>query len=76
MEDVESSWRVRECGEFIFLGQPGRSSHRKWQTQNWARRFALVLRLLSRYRWERLKSRSKAEALSRQLYAEYYGREK
>ena len=72
MEDVESSWRVRECGGFIFLGQPTHVCHRKWQAKDWFKRFALVLRLVTRYRAARLQSRAAATALSEEMYAEYY----
>jgi hypothetical protein len=73
MEDVESSWRLRECGAFIFLNQPTRVCHRKWQAKDWLKRFALVLRLVARYRTARLQSRAAATALSERLYGEYYG---
>ena len=73
MEDVESSWRVRECGAFCFLDQPATVCHRKWRPHEWCRRFALVLRLVTRYRTTRLRGRDAAEALSRNLYQEYYG---
>ena len=72
MEDVESSWRTREHGGFVFLNQPCVVSHRKWQRRDWFKRCKLVLRLVSRYRWARLRSRAAAERLSSQLYAEYY----
>ena len=76
MEDVESSWRVRECGGFIFLGQPTQVSHSKWQAKDWLKRFALVMRLVTRYRAARLKNRAAAEALSAEMYREYYGSRK
>ncbi|MFT4901001.1 MAG: hypothetical protein ACI81V_000268 [Lentimonas sp.] len=76
MEDVESSWRLRELGEFIYLGQPCRVSYSKWEPLQWFRRFTLVMRLISRYRWARLQGRAQAEALSIQLYQEYYGTQK
>ena len=72
MEDVESSWRTREQGGFLFLGLPCLVSHRKWNPQDWFKRFKLVMRLVSRYRWARMRSSADAEALSEQLYAEYY----
>ncbi|MGJ8638874.1 MAG: glycosyltransferase [Opitutaceae bacterium] len=72
MEDVESSWRIREVGGFAFLGQRCMVSHRSWEASEWIRRFALVMRLVSRYRFARLKSRQSAEALSSELYEEYY----
>ena len=72
MEDVESSWRVRECGGFLFLGQPTRVCHRKWQAKDWLKRFALVMRLVTRYRTARLQSRAAASSLSEEMYAEYY----
>jgi glycosyltransferase involved in cell wall biosynthesis len=73
MEDVESSWRTRECGGFVFLGQPTRVSHSKWKAKDWLKRFALVMRLVTRYRTARLKSRSAAKNLSSEMYQEYYG---
>lgn len=76
MEDVESSWRVRECGGFLFLGQPTRVCHRKWQAKDWCKRFALVMRLVTGYRAARLQSRAAATALSEEMYQEYYGSRK
>jgi GT2 family glycosyltransferase len=72
MEDVESSWRIREQGEFLFLGYSSEVCHRRWRAAAWLKRFALVMRLVSRYRWARLRSRSGALRLSRELYEEYY----
>lgn len=72
MEDVESSWRTRECGGFIFLGEPCLVSHQKWDPKDWLTRFRLVMRIVSKYRFARLRGRRHAEALSEQLYAEYY----
>jgi len=46
MEDVESSWRVREQGEFLFLGFSSEVSHRGWKADDWLKRFALVMRLV------------------------------
>jgi hypothetical protein len=76
MEDVESSWRVREMGGFAFLNQPCEVSHRSWKASEWFTRFRLVMRLVSSYRFARLSSRAKAEALSKKLYQEYYKKEK
>jgi len=76
MEDVESSWRVRECGGFLFLGQPTRVCHRKWQPKDWLKRFALVMRLVTRYRGARLQSRASVTALSKEMYDEYYNTRK
>ena len=72
MEDVESSWRARECGAFLFLGQPTRVCHRKWKARDWFKRFKLVMRLVTRYRTARLQSRAAATALSESMYQEYY----
>ena len=74
MEDVESSWRIRERGEFLFLGYSSEVCHRRWHAAEWFKRFALVMRLVSRYRWARLRAfrRDKAQQLSRELYREYY----
>jgi hypothetical protein len=72
MEDVESSWRTRESGGFLFLGQPCRVSHKKWDSKEWLKRFKLVMRLVSRYRFARLRGRDHAKQLSRELYGEYY----
>lgn len=76
MEDVESSWRVRECGAFLFLGQASQVCHRKWLAKDWLKRFALVMRLVTRYRRARLQSRAAATALSEDMYEEYYGSRK
>jgi hypothetical protein len=76
MEDVESSWRVRETGGFTFLNQPCEVCHRGWKASEWLTRFRLVLRLVGRYRWSSLISRAKAEAMSEALYQEYYKSEK
>jgi len=72
MEDVESSWRLRETGGFLFLNQPCEVCHRSWEASQWLTRFCLVMRLVSRYRFARLSSRAAAEALSRSMYQEYY----
>lgn len=72
MEDVESSWRTRELGVFLFLNQPCLVSHQKWNPKEWLKRFRLVMRIVSKYRWARLRGRRQAEALSEALYAEYY----
>ncbi len=72
MEDVESSWRLRELGGFCFLGCPTVVSHRKWKAEDWLKRFKLVMSLVSRYRFARMKGRAYAEKLSQSLYDEYY----
>ena len=72
MEDVESSWRMREQGGFVFLNQPCVVSHAKWNPQEWLKRFSLVMRIVSKYRWTRMRGRRHAEALSEELYTEYY----
>lgn len=72
MEDVESSWRIREQGGFLFLNQPCQVSHYKWHPGGWFKRVYLVLRLVSKYRWARLRGKQRAEMLSKQLYLEYY----
>jgi hypothetical protein len=72
MEDVESSWRTRECGGFVFLSQPCLVSHQKWDPKEWLTRFRLVMRIVSKYRWARMRGRPHAEALSEELYTEYY----
>lgn len=76
MEDVESSWRLREMGGFVFLNQACKVSHRSWNASEWFIRFRLVMRLVARYRFARLSSRAKAEALSHELYKEYYTKQK
>jgi len=73
MEDVESSWRLRECGPVLFLNHPCRVCHGKWTRGRWWKRVRLVMRLMLRYRWERRKGRDAAAEFSRELYAEYYG---
>jgi hypothetical protein len=72
MEDVESSWRTRELGGFLYLGKPCRVSHQKWDAKDWFTRVKLVMRLVSRYRFARLRGRAQAEKLSQQCYQEYY----
>ena len=72
MEDVESSWRMRELGGFLFLNQPCQVCHRSWNTKDWFTRVRLVLRLVSSYRCARLRGRTQAHALSKKLYQEYY----
>ncbi|CAA6678369.1 MULTISPECIES: glycosyltransferase [unclassified Lentimonas] len=72
MEDVESSWRTRECGAFVFLNQPCLVSHQKWNPKKWLTRFRLVMRIVSRYRFARMHGHRAAEALSYELYDEYY----
>lgn len=74
MEDVESSWRLRECGEFVFLGQANQVSGQKWKSVGWLKRFTQVVWLVFRYRLARLRGKEAAESLSFQLYREYYGR--
>lgn len=76
MEDVELSWRIRELGGFAFLSRPCLVSHRSWKPSEWFKRFRLVMRLVTRYRVARLSNRSKAEALSHELYQEYYTKRK
>jgi len=72
MEDVESSWRIRERGTFLYLGQPATVCHRRWRSEDWLQRFILVMRLVTRYRTARLRGRAAASALSDEMYAEYY----
>lgn len=72
MEDVESSWRLRETGGFVHLGCHCQVSHIKWQPQDWLKRIGMVLGLMWRYRMARIKGLHHAEALSEQLYQEYY----
>lgn len=72
MEDVESSWRLREAGGFLFLNQPCEACHRSWKASEWLTRFRLVMSLVSRYRFARLRSREEAQALCDALYEEYY----
>ena len=72
MEDVESSWRTRELGGFVFLNQPCRVSRDKWNRDAWFKRFFLVLRLVSKYRWARMRGKQYARQSSEKLYREYY----
>jgi glycosyltransferase involved in cell wall biosynthesis len=72
MEDLESSWRVREQGEFLFLDHPATVSNLRWIAAGWLPRFALVMRLVSTYRWARLRHRERALRLTRELYNTYY----
>ena len=72
MEDVESSWRTRECGGFLFLNQPCLVNHHRWKSREWFKRFSLVIKLISKYRSARMKGHISAEELSKELYLEYY----
>ena len=72
MEDVESSWRTREHGGFLFLNQPCRVNHYKWRRGEWFKRFLLVIKLVTKYRSARMKGRISTEELSKKLYLEYY----
>lgn len=72
MEDVESSWRTRERGSFLFLCQACQVSHQKWNPNQYLARFRLVMRMVGKYRWARWRSRRQAEVLSEALYTEYY----
>lgn len=72
MEDVESSWRTHELGGFVFLNQPCQVSENKWCKEAWLKRFLMVMRLVSKYRWARFRGKQQAEALSEKLYKEYY----
>jgi hypothetical protein len=72
MEDVESSWRTREHGGFAFLNQPCQVNQSKWDRSKWFKRFCLVMRLISKYRWARIRGKRRAEKLSEQLYRDYY----
>jgi GT2 family glycosyltransferase len=74
MEDVESSWRVRETGGFLYLNLPCDVCHRSWKVSEWFTRFRLVMRLVSQYRFARFVSRDKAEVLSHELYRDYYNK--
>jgi len=72
MEDVESSWRIRENGNFVFVNEPCTVSYEKWIRGKRIKRIFLVMRLISKYRWARMRGKHHAEDLSRKLYAEYY----
>ena len=72
MEDVESSWRTREHGGFLFLNQPCLVNHYRWKPKEWFKRVSLVIKLISKYRSARMKNRARAEELSKELYLEYY----
>ncbi|MGJ8651962.1 MAG: glycosyltransferase [Opitutaceae bacterium] len=76
MEDVESSWRMRELGGFAFMNAPSVVSHRSWKPSEWLKRFRLVMHLVARYRFTRLFNRANTESLSQELYQEYYQNEK
>jgi len=74
MEDVESSWRLRGRGGFVFLNQPCRVSAGPWLRTHWRRRVRLVFRLMVRYRWQRRRGLESAARFSERLYREYYER--
>jgi hypothetical protein len=72
MEDVEVSWRLLALGPIIYLGEEWQVSARKWQ-RGFGRRFWLVVGLMIRYRWVRLRGKAAAAEFSQKLYREYYG---
>lgn len=72
MEDVEASWRLRECGGCRYLWLPAEVSGVKWLKTGWLHRVRQVLSLVARYRWARLWSASRAERMTQNLYKEYY----
>ena len=73
MEDVESSWRIREYGGFLFLNQPCQVSRCKWKPKGWFKRVAMVIKLTAKYRWARsIRGHRTTEKLSEELYSEYY----
>ncbi|MEM8867925.1 MAG: glycosyltransferase [Verrucomicrobiota bacterium] len=72
MEDVESSWRARQYGEFLYLACACRVSGLKWGAGNWFKRVVLVFSLVGRYRLARRRGAAVAAAFSEKLYAEYY----
>lgn len=74
MEDVEASWRIRAQGSYRYLMCPAQVSGDKWVAMGWSRRVRLVLRLVARYRWVRLRGQHAAGMLSRELYEEYYSK--
>ena len=73
MEDVESSWRLRERGgEFVFFGsalcrvRESGLCEERWRVSVWC----LVLSCATG--WRGYGGRVHAERLSRELYREYY----
>ncbi len=74
MEDLESSWRLRELGTFAYLNQPCQVCDRRWQADRWLPRFRLVMNLVARYRWQRLRNPAQLKAFSEQLYRTYYSK--
>lgn len=72
MEDVESSWRIRESGRFVYLGLPVTVSAEKWITVGWWKRVKLVTQLVARYGRARMSGREHAKKLSDDLYEQYY----
>ncbi len=71
MEDVEVSMRLAALGRVIYIGHEWTVSASKWQ-RAFKKRFLLVLSLVARYQFARLRSRSHAHELSKQMYREYY----
>jgi GT2 family glycosyltransferase len=67
MEDVELSLRLGEAGGSVYLGGGLQVLARSWKTA-FFRRVWLVIRLVLRYRWRRLRG----EIRSDDLYAAYY----
>ena len=72
MEDVESSWRARTKGDFLFLDAPVEVGNLKWLKSPFVERVTLVLSLMIRYRWKRLRGRAHAAGYTKLLFEEYY----
>jgi len=71
MEDVEVSLRLLEQGPLSYVGAESLVSARRWQS-NYVKRFSLIISLLVRYRWARLKGREKAKKEAVRAYQAYY----
>jgi Glycosyl transferase family 2 len=71
MEDVEVSMRLAGNGRVVYLGREWTVSASKWQ-RAFKKRVLLVFSLVASYQFARLRSRSCALELSKQMYREYY----
>ena len=72
MEDVEVSIRLQERGEILYLGCEWDISAEKWHSR-FKKRFSLVVSVLARYHWHRLRGRKAGALFSKKLYEDYYG---
>jgi len=72
MEDVEVGYRLRELGEVMYLGEEWAVSGEKWGKEPFWQRFFLIVGLMVRYPFRRLRSKKRAADYTVELYDEYY----